>query len=210
MQSTLTASILVTALAVTVSGTSPAWCQQFIPTANLTPIQSQATVFQCVPLGTNFFITLAKKAEKTAALFLWSGDNFGEKLPPQEACNTLSQRMNDVVKQQGGSLNSLLLTMGRVNRETVMCFVRNYESGCNANNKLFSLTPEDAKRYARQPHGFLEKLTGISVQGSDPPVLQLAGNPINDIDRQPYFSLEAWEKQFLKSKYAGHITRYKN
>lgn len=209
MQSTLTASILVTTLALSVSGASPAWCQQFIPPASLTPIQSQATVFKCVPYGTNFFVTLAQKAEKTAVLFLWSGDNLGGKLPPQEACNTLSQRLNDLVKQQGGSLNSVLLTMGRVNRETVICFVRNYESGCNANNTLFSLTPEDAKQYARQPHVFLEMLTGISVQGSDPPFLQFVGNPINDIDRQPYFSLEAWEKQFLKNKFDGQLTRYK-
>jgi hypothetical protein len=209
MQSTLTASILLTTLAVTVSGASPAWGQQFIPPASLTPIQSEATIFKCVPYGTNRYITLVEKADKTAALFLWSRENFGGKLPPDQACNTLSQRMNDAVKQQGGNLNNLLLTMGRVNRETVICFVKNYESGCNANNTLFSLTPEDAKRYARQPHAFLEKLTGISVQGSNPPVLQLAGNPINDIDRQPYLSLEAWEKQFLKNKYDSQITRYK-
>jgi hypothetical protein len=209
MQSTLTASILVTTLAVTVSGASPAWCQQFIPPASLTPIQSQATVFKCVPYGTNNYITLAQKAENTAALFLWSGDNFGDKLPPQQACNTLSQRMNDVVKQQGGSLNNLLLTMGRVNRETVICFVSNYESGCNAHNTLFTLTPEDAKRYARQPHVFLEKLTAMSFHGSERPFLQFAGNPINDIERQHYFSLEAWEKQFLKNKTDGQITRYK-
>ncbi|WP_198525081.1 COP23 domain-containing protein [Kamptonema formosum] len=209
MQSTLAARILLTTLAVTVSGASPAWCQQFIPPASLTPIQSEATVFKCVPYGTNSYITLAEKADKTAALFLWSSENFGGKLSPERACNTLSQRMNDAVRKQGGNLNSLLLTMGRVNRETVICFVSNYDSGCNANNTLFALTPEDAKQYGRQPQKFLEKLTGISVQGSQPPVLQLAGNPINDIDRQPYFSLEAWEKQFLKNKYGSQVTRYK-
>ncbi len=201
------AQILIASLTFSVSGAHTALSQPGFPPAviNQQTVSVETTFFKCIPYGNDFFITVAQKGEKEAALFLWERENFDSEVSPQEACNNLSQRLTDVVAQNGGNFKSLLLTMGRVSGETVMCLVNNSQKGCNTSNTLFTLNKKDARRYARKPDEFLKKLTSLHPQDCQSTIFQLAGSPSVDIDRQPYFSLDNWENQFFGSKVASKI-----
>ncbi|MCT7951180.1 COP23 domain-containing protein [Ancylothrix sp. C2] len=193
------ANFFAATLTLYVSGTYKAAAQSFVPPVRVLEIEYQSTVFKCLPYGTDFFITVAQKGEREAALFMWHRNNFPPNIPPGFACNLFSERLTNVVAQNNGSLNNLLLTVGRVKGNTVLCFVNNSQKGCNVSNVLFTLTPEDASQYNSQPYQFLEKLTNFQFKQLDPTILQLAGHALNDINPQPYFSLQAWEREYLKA-----------
>lgn len=193
------ANFVVAMATLYVSGTYKAVAQSFVSPVRVLEIQYPSTVFKCLPYGADFFITVAQKGQREAALFMWHRNNFSPNVPAAVACNLFSERLTNVVAKNNGSFNNLLLTMGRVEGETVVCFVNNYQKGCNVSNVLFTLTPEDAFHYHAQPYQFLEKLTNFQFQQLEPTILQLAGHPLNDINRQPYFSLQAWETEYLKN-----------
>lgn len=193
------ANFFAVTLTLYVSGTYKAVAQSFVPPVRVLEIQSQTTVFKCLPYGADFFITVAQKGEREAALFLWHRNNFPPDKPAGVACNLFSERLTNVVAQNNGTLDNLLLTVGRVKGDTVMCFVKTYQKGCNVSNVLFTLNPEDASQFNSQPYQFLEKLTNFQFQQLQPSILQLVGHPLNDINRQPYFSLGAWESEYLKA-----------
>lgn len=193
------ANFFAATLTLYVSGTYKAAAQSFVPPVRGLEIQYESTVFKCLPYGTDFFITVAQKGKREAALFMWHRNNFSPDKPAGTACNVFSERLTNVVAQNNGNLDNLLLTVGRVKGETVMCFVKNYQKGCNSSNVLFTLNAEDATLYNSQPYHFLEKLTNFQLQQLEPSILQLVGHPLNDINRQPYFSLGAWESEYLKA-----------
>lgn len=195
-----TAHFLIASLTFAVLRVNSAIAQQVVSPPSVIKNPSEATVFKCIPYSNEFFITVARNGEREAALFIWSAQNFNSDVPPQAACDSFSQRLTDKVAENGGSLKNLLFTMGRVSDRTVLCLVHNYREGCNTVNTLFALTPEDAKQYSAHPSKFVEDLTNFRPPACDSPILQFAGNPIVDIERQFYFSLDIWQNKFLFNK----------
>jgi hypothetical protein len=197
-----TAKFLIASLTFAVLRVNSAVAQPVVSPPSLTKNLPEATIFKCIPYSNEFFITVARNGEREAALFIWSSHNFSSDIPPQEACNSFSQRLSEQVTQNKGTLKNLLFTMGRVSDRTVLCLVHNYQEGCNTRNTLFTLNPEDAKQYNGQPYKFVEYLTNFRPPACDSQILQFVGNPIIDIERQFYFSLEIWQNKFLLNETA--------
>lgn len=98
--------------------------------------QSSSTTFRCVRSG-NAYATVAQRGGKTSApMIIWERYVSAE-FTPQQRCQTVSQRLTNAVAQNGGSLRNLLLTTGKVNGQTVICYV-NTRSRCNTSNTLFT------------------------------------------------------------------------
>ncbi|MFB2878400.1 COP23 domain-containing protein [Floridanema aerugineum] len=100
------------------------------------PASNAATVFRCIRQG-NEWVTIAQKGtRRTGPMITWR-TAVGE-FSQQERCQQVSTRLTRAVAQNGGDLSRLLLTSGRVNGQTVICFVNSAER-CNSGNVLFTL-----------------------------------------------------------------------
>lgn len=133
--------------------------------------QSAPTTFHCVKSGSGFATVARRGGKQSPPMITWQSQIFGLEYTPEVRCNTVSQRLTSAVAQNGGSLRNLLLTTGRVNGQTVVCYI-NVGSSCNSNNMLFTLNPENA----RDPGRALAKLLRFGVgDASGGPLLQSAG-----------------------------------
>lgn len=132
---------------------------------------SAATTFQCVSLGTNY-ATVAKRAERTTPpMITWKSTEFGSQYTPQQRCNIVSNRLNQVVAANGGRLKNLQLTYGPVKGTSVICYVNSRNEICNSNNILLTLRKSDRGRereILQQLVTFSLKGTGTAVQQSAP------------------------------------------
>ncbi len=146
------------------------------------------TTFYCGRAG-DYFATFARRGERrTGPMIIWQSDAFGPEFPPRARCEQVSDRFTTVVATNGGSLRNLLLTTGRVNGQTVVCFVNTAEY-CNNKNVLFTLKPENAGNSG----DVLAKLLRFSQRASGRPVFESGGgteeNPAGGKVQQ-YVSLE--------------------
>lgn len=122
--------------------------------------QNQSTVFRCVRSG-RAFATIAQRGSRVSApMITWERDISAE-YTAEARCKSVSQKLTKAVAQNGGSLRNLLLTSGRVNGETVICYV-NTGSSCNKSNTLFTLKRENAQDPGAVLAGLLRFGTGAS------------------------------------------------
>ncbi len=141
---------------------------------------NQQTTFYCGMAG-SYFATFAQRGQRrTGPMIVWKSDSFGPEFPPKERCQQVSERFTSAVKENGGTLRNLLLTSGRVNGQTVVCFVNTAET-CNNTNVLFSLKPENASRSG----DVIAKLLRFSQRGGGGPVFESGGG-----SEQNYVRLE--------------------
>lgn len=124
---------------------------------------NQGTVFRCVRSG-SAYATVAQRGGKTSApMMIWERYISAE-FTPQQRCQTVSQRLTNAVAQNGGSLRNLLLTTGKVNSQTVICYI-NSGSRCNTSNTLFTLTNPESIRDPGAALGSLLRF-GTGASGS--------------------------------------------
>lgn len=127
---------------------------------------NQKTEFVCKSLGKNKgFGTFPKKGKQIAkgAMIEWKSNYFGPEYTPEQRCQTVSNKLTTVVSANGGSIKELLLTTGRVNNYSVICYIDTTpEARCNNDNVLFTLHGENAKN----PGAALGKILRFSATGS--------------------------------------------
>lgn len=194
MKFKFTAQVLATAL--TLSGAVP-FTANAIPPIGKPPVaptappvrvaptapQPQRTSFKCQNLA-----TIADNGKRQATLITWSTNFFGDKFTPQNRCLAVSDKINQAVAANGGSLKNLLLTNGPVNGQMAICYVNGGATGCNSTNMLFTLKPENARRAGE----VLATLLNFSVTGTGT-INEAAGD-------QVYVNLEQWANQALGSE----------
>jgi parallel beta-helix repeat protein len=156
-----------------------------------TPLQTQTgqvVNFGCVPQGSGF-ATIAQRGEASIPqpMITWNRD-LGPELTPERRCQTVTQRLNHLVLENGGSLDNLLFTVGPVRNNLVVCLVGDIISGCNDKNLLFTMSRENA----RNATAVLQSLLAFSVTGS--------GNPVQESEGQPYASLAPVAKNLAPVK----------
>ncbi|MEH2050003.1 COP23 domain-containing protein [Nostoc sp.] len=92
-------------------------------------------------------------------------------MSPQQRCQMVSQRMTATVAQNGGKLSNLLLTTGKVNGFSVICFVNAAES-CNPNNVIMTLLRGEN---ASNPGNALARIVRFGQRGSGSNVVESGG-----------------------------------
>ncbi|MFB2920926.1 COP23 domain-containing protein [Aerosakkonema funiforme] len=106
----------------------------------------ESTVFVCENTADGILATVAKRGEYTSSpLITWQSTYFGSNYTPDARCSIVSEKLTNAVASNGGSLANLNLTHGRVNNQTVICWVQG-RARCNAGNMLFTLRPANAKK----------------------------------------------------------------
>jgi hypothetical protein len=122
------------------------------------------TTFACVndtASGGEYATVAITKKGRTPPMIVWRTYSFGSDYTPAYRCQAVSDRLNRAIAANGGKLSNLWLTTGNVNRQTVICYV-NQSERCNANNVLFTLKPENARRAG----DILARLLRFSQSGS--------------------------------------------
>ncbi|WP_017716844.1 COP23 domain-containing protein [Kamptonema formosum] len=130
--------------------------------------------FQCKVVGSSYVtVAVSKNGTVSNPMIAWTTEEFSSAgFPPEQRCKDVTNRLNNVLSQNGGTLNSVYLTTGRVNRQTVLCAVNNTTSGCNENNLLFTL------KQGNQPSKLLRNLSSAT------------GSPIQESGGQDYVPLQ--------------------
>lgn len=131
------------------------------------------TKFTCVSQGNGNWATVGQRpGGSPITVITWTDAGskyFGDNYTPQNRCRMVTPKFNRAVKQNGGRLKNVALIKGRVNKETVICIASTISrTGCNAENFLFTLKPENAQK----ANEILAQLTGISKQGSSAGVVR--------------------------------------
>jgi hypothetical protein len=145
-------------------------------TAQSSFAQSASSVasFQC-KVEDNSYVTVAvsKNGTVSSPMIAWTTEEFSSAgFPPEQRCKEVTDRLNNVLSGNGGTLNSVYLTTGRVNGQTVLCAVKNTTSGCNQNNMLFNL------KQGNQSNKLLRNLSSAT------------GSPIQQSGGQDYVPLQ--------------------
>ncbi|MEM6500639.1 MAG: COP23 domain-containing protein [Cyanobacteria bacterium P01_C01_bin.89] len=137
--------------------------------------------FQCEKVQGYHATMAVQHSGRRAPLIAWTSQEFsGSGYTPQRRCQEVTQRLNQALRDNGGRLQNLYLTVGPVNRHMVLCHVTGTRRGCNRNNVLFTLS--ESNRRAENPTAMLSRMFNTEALSS--------GNPIQQSGGQPYVSLE--------------------
>jgi hypothetical protein len=143
--------------------------------------------FQC-RVADDYHVTLAVKHNGSLSdpLIVWTTDEFSNAgYTPERRCSEVTERLNSLLQENGGTLSGLYMTAGIVNGHPVLCAVNNTRSGCNTTNVLFTLKRENRSN----PGRVLETLLNYNATGS--------GSPIQESGGQPYVNLERLVQQLF-------------
>ncbi len=155
----LTAQILTTTLLISTIACSAQTGS--IPSVKDGVAQAEEpTIFNCV-LQKGDWVTVAQRGNAVSQqpLMTWATREFGDEYTPKQRCEIVSQKLTDAVGKNGGRLQSLELTTGKLdNGYTVVCVVRKGEDTCNRDNFLFTLNKNNAKN----PQMVLAKITNFA------------------------------------------------
>lgn len=149
---------------------------------------TQLESFQCQVSPDRLYVTLAvkKSGEVSDPMIVWKTEEFsGSGYTPERRCSEVTNRLNELLEENGGTLSGLYMTAGIVNGEAVLCAVNTTRSGCNSRNMLFTLNQENR----RNPGRMLRNLASSGVMGS--------GNEIQESGGQPYVNLEVLVEQLF-------------
>jgi hypothetical protein len=125
------------------------------------------TKFSCVPENNGNVATIGQRpGGQPIPLIIWtkkaSDENFGGKYSPQKRCDIVTPKLNKAVADSGGSLKDVVLMTGKIGSNTVICAVSMQDDGCNKNNVLLTLKPENAEKAEE----ILAQIVKISREGS--------------------------------------------
>lgn len=134
-------------------------------------VSSQPTSFQCISKGKAFATVARKGTLVSTPMIIWESYVFGPEYTPQQRCKTVSQRLTSAVAKNGGLLKNLLLTTGRVQGQTVVCYVNTGAARCDSSNTLFTLKPENA----RDPGAALASLLRFGAGATNSTLHESAG-----------------------------------
>ncbi len=145
--------------------------------------------------------TVVQKGDRQATMLTWNYDGFGKDFTPEKRCQIVSERLQKVADNNGGTFKDLQLASGTMNSQVVICALQTNSNKCNRQNILFTLKPENA----RNPEAVVQKIFGFAQDGSSS-INESASNRTTKLDT----NLGSWEqKTFPKIKRATNVDRKK-
>jgi hypothetical protein len=146
------------------------------------------TKFSCVAENNGNVATIGQRpGGQPIPLIIWTkkgADAFGGKYSPEKRCGIVTPKLNKAVADSGGSLKDVVLMTGKVSGSTVICVVSMTDSGCNKNNVLLTLKPENAEKAEE----ILSQIVKISREGSSATAI------LETTDNRVQVNLGDWEK----------------
>lgn len=142
--------------------------------SNVNPSEeaNTGTKFSCVSQGKGNVATVGQRpGGQPIPVIIWTrqaSKYFGDKFNPQQRCQIVTKKLGQAVDNSGGSLKNVVLMTGRVNKSSVICVISANDTGCNKDNTLFTLKPENAKKADQ----VLAQIMQISREGSSAGVVR--------------------------------------
>ena len=131
-----------------------------------------STDFSCQPYGDGFAtVAQGSMAAIPQPMILWQTREFDG---PKNRCMQSTDRLNQLVVENGGHLDNMLFATGRVNNDKAVCLVTDVYESCQPKNMVFKLSRENANN----PAEVLRRLIGFTVQGGGNPVQELGPEAI--------------------------------
>jgi parallel beta-helix repeat protein len=158
---------------------------------------ANTTMFNCVPLDQGY-ATVAQRGNQTIPqpMITWSRVDLGPDLTPQSRCAKVTDKLNKLVASNGGTLDNLNFTTGRIKGLSVICLVNGETQGCNNENLVFTLSKENAKKADQ----VLKSLINFSTTGTGTSVQESQGRTyasLGQLNKKLQPELGLW---FVKSK----------
>ncbi|PSB57227.1 hypothetical protein C7B79_31230, partial [Chroococcidiopsis cubana CCALA 043] len=151
--------------------------------------EEQATSFSCAKMGAGITaIAQQGSASIPQPTLTWNRDLVPTDLTPEQLCQVVTQRLNQLVAENGGNLKNLLLTVGAVDQKPGVCLVKESQSSCTQNNLVLSLNPEMAQKATE----VLQNLVAFDVPG--------LGRAVRESQGQPFVSLAAVAESLAPAK----------
>ncbi|MBV9385240.1 MAG: hypothetical protein JOZ78_02305 [Chroococcidiopsidaceae cyanobacterium CP_BM_ER_R8_30] len=148
---------------------------------NIAVAQPLETTFNCVHYG-NGFATIARRGDRTTPPVITWNTTMG-RYTPRIRCKMVSQRLTEIVAENGGKLKNLQLLVGPVRHEVVICAINSLETSCNSSNMLFTLGPDNARR----SNQVLATLNEFPVTGVGATVTESSGTNSLPLERLNQF-----------------------
>ena len=130
------------------------------------------TKFSCLSQSNGSVATVGQRpGGQPIPVIIWTPQTskyFGEKFPPQQRCQTVTEKLAKAVANSGGRLKDVVLMTGRVNKSSVICVISASDTGCKKDNQLFTLKPENAMKADQ----VLAQIMRISREGSSAGVIR--------------------------------------
>lgn len=162
-----------------------------------TQVVADAAMFNCVPLDQGY-ATVVQRGNQTIPqpMITWNRVDLGGDLTPQSRCAKVTDKLNTLVASNGGTLDNLNFTTGRIKGSSVICLVNGENQGCNNENMVFTLSKQNAKKADE----VLKNLINFSVTGTGIATQESKGRTYASLEKlnqklQPELGL--W---FVKSK----------
>lgn len=152
-----------------------------IPSTEVAVAPPLATTFNCVSYGSGF-ATVARRGDRTTPPIITWNTTLG-RYTPHLRCNMVSQRLTQLVAQNGGKLKNLQLVVGSVRHQIVVCAVNSLQPSCNSSNMLFTLRPDNARRSDQ----VLATLNEFPVFGTGATVAESSGTNSLPLERLEQF-----------------------
>lgn len=134
--------------------------------------------FSCISQGSSY-ATIAKRGSSTLPQTLISWTRAVGNQDAQSRCLDATNKLNQIVSSQGGSLDNLVFTVGSSSNGMGICLLdASSASGCNTSNTILTLTGANA----RNPRNALMSLLTYSITGSGSPVQETAGIPYASLE----------------------------
>ncbi len=179
-----------------------------IPQTDLSVSGTPASNDRVVNAGTNNLkvscqnlTTVVQKGDRQATMLTWNYDGFGKDFTPEKRCQIVSERLQKVADNNGGTFKDLQLASGTMNSQVVICALPTKSSKCNSQNILFTLKPENA----RNPEVIVQKIFGFAQDGGSS-IDESASTRTTKLDP----NLGTWEqKTFPQTKRATTVNRKK-
>jgi hypothetical protein len=129
--------------------------------------------------------SVVKKGERQAVMMKWNTGFFGKEFTPAKRCQIVSDRLQQAADANGGTFKGLQLSSGTVNGQAAICVLQDGQNGCNGQNLLFTLKPENAKN----PNAAIERIMTFAQDGST--AVEESASLSPKVDRD----LGNWEKK---------------
>jgi hypothetical protein len=131
-------------------------------------VSSQQQAFSC-QTSTGIAKTVSNRNHRP--LFEWKNPQISH-----DQCASVTNRLNNLVRRNGGTTNGLFLKAGIVNNQTVVCAGTVSQFGCNAGNTVVNITQGTQSSLTNAGDVMGQLQDQIDDLASEGPVIQSEGN----------------------------------
>ncbi len=115
-------------------------------TATNSSTYSEKISFECAQVQSGYATVVQRDnpAVLPRRMINWTRQ-VGTDWSPERRCELVTEKLNRIVAQNGGEIDNLSFTTGRIEGSSIVCLANSSSLGCNQSNMLFTLSNQNAR-----------------------------------------------------------------